>query len=920
MITRHVFQRKRSPSGTAFLSDRLAGAIGYDRIAGYFDSSLFEIAGEAFEGIGGKTRMLCNADIRAEDVAAAEQAQKLSFFKNDPEILASRGGDRLERLLGLLRSGKLEVRVLPDEAFGLVHGKAGVITYPEGRRTSFMGSANETFAGWNLNYELVWEDDSPEACDWVQAEFDRLWDAPLARPLADAVIKEVERLVHRTEIDIDAWKQDPEAIPAAAAVETPVFRREFGLWPHQKYFIQMAWQAHKAYGARFVLADQVGLGKTVQLGVAAQLMSLYDDKPVLALLPRTLMQQWQTELWDLLDMPSARWDGHQWIDEHGMEYPASTRNPLLECPRRIGLVSQGLVVHGSSQVQALLGIDWSCVIVDEAHRARRSKLPKEDERGPRLGNPDTEANRLYAFLYKLAPRTRSMLLGTATPVQLHPIEAWDLLWLLSQGNDHVLGSAGAPWRQPEKTLPVILAEADPPQELDDLWSWLRNPFPPEWEDPVFAKLRKTLGMQAQQSVANLAWIDLSPVQQVSGRLATLSLFDRHHPFLRCIVRRTREYLEEAINPQTNTPYLLPVAVILHGEEEPVVLDSYSRQAYEAAEEFCKLLAARVKSAGFFKTMLLRRIGSSLHAGLSTVNRMLSDWDSVDESDEDDSAGEDDLYAGSAEAAEAPETAGAPGLRSLTPEMRQKLEECGRALEAGLEAGPDSDPKWARIEEYLVGRRWAEAGCILFSQYLDTARWVAERIRDAFPEQPIGLYAGGSNSGVYAHGGFLRKEREEIKTMVKSGELKLLVGTDAASEGLNLQMLGTLINVDLPWNPTRLEQRKGRIQRIGQARSAINILNLRYSPSVEDKVHKALAGRLEEIRKMFGQIPDVLSDVWVKVALDEMEEASHRLDEVKPFHAFDGRYSRVEDVSGWDECSQVLNRQEKLAVLRKGWVS
>jgi hypothetical protein len=502
MIKRYVFQRKRTPTGTAFLTERLAGAVGYDRIAGYFDSSLLEMAGEAFEELSGKVRLLCNADINPADVAAAGQAQKLSFFKNDPAALAKRGGDRLELLLRLLSTGKLEVRVLPDEVFGLVHGKAGVISYADGRRTSFMGSANETYSGWNLNYELVWEDDSPEACDWVQAEFNRLWNHALARPLADAVVKEVERLVHRTEIDINAWKKDADkALPASVAVETPVFRKEFGLWPHQKYFIQVAWQAHKAYGARFVLADQVGLGKTVQLGVAAQLMSLYDDKPVLALLPKTLMQQWQTELWDLLDVPSARWDGRQWIDEQGLEYPPLSRNPLMECPRRIGLVSQGLVVHGSSQVQALLDIQWSCVIVDEAHRARRSKLPQEAERGPRMNNPDTEANRLYAFLYKLAPKTRSMLMGTATPVQLHPIEAWDLLRLLSEGNDHVLGYAGSYWRQPEKALPLILSEEDPPEDPDSLWSWLRNPFPPEWEDLVFAKLRKTLGIRPDQALA-----------------------------------------------------------------------------------------------------------------------------------------------------------------------------------------------------------------------------------------------------------------------------------------------------------------------------------------------------------------------------------------------------------------------------------
>lgn len=58
-------------------------------------------------------------------------------------------------------------------------------------------------------------------------------------------------------------------------------------------------------------------------------------------------------------------------------------------------------------------------------------------------------------------------------------------------------------------------------------------------------------------------------------------------------------------------------------------------------------------------------------------------------------------------------------------------------------------------------------------------------------------------------------KDDIKVQVKERKIKILVGTDAASEGLNLQTLSTLINLDLPWNPTRLEQRKGRIQRIGQ---------------------------------------------------------------------------------------------------------
>ncbi len=72
-----------------------------------------------------------------------------------------------------MANSKLEVRVLPDKTFGLIHGKAGVISYRDGRKTSFMGGANESLTAWRLNYELVWEDDSEEAVEWVQKAFRR---------------------------------------------------------------------------------------------------------------------------------------------------------------------------------------------------------------------------------------------------------------------------------------------------------------------------------------------------------------------------------------------------------------------------------------------------------------------------------------------------------------------------------------------------------------------------------------------------------------------------------------------------------------------------------------------------------------------------------------------------------------------------
>jgi hypothetical protein len=417
-IQRHSSRREKLD--TSVLHARLAGAVGYDRIAGCFRSSLLEVAGEAIEGVSGKVRLVCNSDLEALDVTTAKAAQqsiRQSRCAAEPEKLAvtDAGRGRFGRLHDLLASVKLAVRVLPDVAFGLVHGKARVIRYPDGSATSFLGSVNESLSAWRLNYELLWEDDSTEAVDWVQAEFDALWNHPLAVSLADFVVQDVKRLARRQEVPIDGWRRDAQADPASAAVESPVYRQEFGLWAHQKYFVKLAFDAHRRGTARFVLADQVGLGKTVQLALSALLMALTGDRPVLILVPKPLMLQWQDELRDLLGIPSAMWLGSAWRDEQGIDHPVIGVEGVRRCPRRFGIVSQSLVVAGNGIVDHLLALNYECVICDESHRARRRKIDPNDL----TSRP--EYNNLAAFLARISPRTKSMLLATATPVQLHPI-------------------------------------------------------------------------------------------------------------------------------------------------------------------------------------------------------------------------------------------------------------------------------------------------------------------------------------------------------------------------------------------------------------------------------------------------------------------------------------------------------------------
>ena len=271
-----------------------------------------------------------------------------------------------------------------------------------------MGSVNESVNGWKRNYEILWEDDSSEAVAWVQEEFDKLWKDPSATPLASVVADDVERIAKRKTVPLKQWKKSKE--PTGAFIESPVYRKEFGLWAHQKYFIDLAYKDHiSGKGARYVLADMVGLGKTVQLALSAQLMALWGEKPVLVIAPKTLIWQWQDELNSLLDMPSAVWDGRQWVDENEIKYPnISKEKGILDCPRRLGIVSQGLITSGSDPIQGLLSLQYECVIVDECHRARRRNLKKDGE------EEIAEPNRLMGFIAEIAPRTKSLLLATAT--------------------------------------------------------------------------------------------------------------------------------------------------------------------------------------------------------------------------------------------------------------------------------------------------------------------------------------------------------------------------------------------------------------------------------------------------------------------------------------------------------------------------
>ena len=185
------FSSRRQRLDHAFLSARLKEAKSYKRIAGYFRSSIFELVGEEIAGIP-KVQIVCNSELDAADVVVSKHvrdtALKERWNEAPSEVEALLHRERYRRLYVLLTSGHVEIRVVPkDRVF--IHGKAGVIESADGAKTCFLGSINETKSAFAQNYEILWEDTSPEGVAWVEEEFDALWKD--AYPLPEAIVEEI---------------------------------------------------------------------------------------------------------------------------------------------------------------------------------------------------------------------------------------------------------------------------------------------------------------------------------------------------------------------------------------------------------------------------------------------------------------------------------------------------------------------------------------------------------------------------------------------------------------------------------------------------------------------------------------------------------------------------------------------------------
>jgi superfamily II DNA or RNA helicase len=782
---------------------------------------------------------------------------------------------------------------------------AGAIYYNDGKVKSFLGSVNETKSAFANNYELVWQDDDFATANWVEAEFNALWEVGI--PLPDVIIDDIDRIANRQEVTIQDIA-NPTDMPAAAMVEAPIYRGGEQLQPWQKSFVAMFVEHRETYGkTRLLLADEVGVGKTLSMATSALISCLFADGPVLILVPATLKLQWQTELLDKLGINSAVWssDRKAWLGTSGQLLSAKNNSTEIQhCPHKIGIVSTGLISQQRDknkdfikEAALLLKPKFGMIILDEAHKARSKG--GFNKRGA--------ANNLLAFMRLIAKNSRHIILGTATPIQTDVSELWDLFSILAVNADFVLGDKLSLWRDVDQARALITGKetiTSPKQA----WDWLHNPLPARAEHYIIRDIRDMLAIADNKFECHNHFTSLEYSIQMPLESLDKDFFKQHNPILRHTVLRKRKELEEQnllekvgvdIHPRQNnlSQYFGQFDKLGISTNNPFMV------AYEQAEKFSKLLAQRTRSAGFMKTLLLQRICSSFAAGNTTVTNMLNRHLEIDD-DEHTTAEVDHI------------------LHDMTA---QEID-CLTIIKDQLARPEAKDPKLETVKWFLTkftsdGKTWLEHGCIIFSQYYATSYWIASNLAKLFPNEVIALYAGADKSKMFRDGEINAVIREQIKTAVKNHQIKLVIATDAACEGLNLQTLGTLINIDLPWNPSRLEQRLGRIKRFGQARKMVDMLNLVYHDTLDEKIYQTLSERMQDVYDIFGSLPDTIEDDWITSEVEIKDRINTYLHErEKSQNAFSVKYRDTinpED-NQWQKCTRVLSRRDIIDRLDESW--
>ncbi|WP_437822856.1 SNF2-related protein [Tenacibaculum mesophilum] len=551
--------------------------------------------------------------------------------------------------------------------------------------------------------------------------------------------------------------------------------------PHQVEAALFAFQSPLSKGA--ILADEVGLGKTIEAGIIISQKWAERKRKLLIICPANLRKQWNQELSDKFFIPSVVLESQSF----NKLIKQGKRNPFDQ--EQIVLASFQFI---RSKEKFVRMIDWDLVIIDEAHRLRNVYKPK---------------NKIANAIKKAIQHAPKILL-TATPLQNSILELYGLVSFI---DEYAFG---------------------------DLKSF-KTQFGKITTEDAFFELRERLKPVCKRTLRR-------QVLEYINYTNRIAIVEEFYPF------KDEETLYDLVSEYLQTPklYALPNS---QRQLMTLILRKLLASSTYAISGTLEALENKLKAILADQKFLNERV--ELGTEFETINELEDEWG-------DEEFNSFELLTDEELAEVQAELDNVSTFRELAVsiEKNAKGEKLLTALTKGFE----------KLEELGANKK-----AIIFTESTRTQQYLAKHLSNNGYNDKIVLFNGSNNDAkskqiykdwIEEHKGTDRVSgaraadmRQAIVDYFKN-TATILIATEAAAEGINLQFCSLLVNYDMPWNPQRIEQRIGRVHRYGQKHDVVVINFLNQSNEADQRVYELLDQKFQLFNGVFGASDEVLGSI------------------------------------------------------------
>ncbi len=842
-----------------FLVEKVNTGSHLSVVSAYFTIYAYEALSAELDNIGhlnflfGEPRFISSLD--------PDKTDKKSFKIEDEGLeLANRLQQKeIARRCAAWIRDKVEIRSIRQA--NLLHGK--LYHVDDGRREhAILGSSNFTRRGLglsatpNIELNLIVDGDRDRA--ELKAWFDQLWaDESLVADVKEEVLRYLEQLYvnhapefiyfktlfHVFERFLSGQADDAQLFDRTAIVDTDIWK---ALFDFQKDGAKGAIHKINAHNG-CILADSVGLGKTY---TALAVIKYYElrNLRVLVLCPKKLRDNWTV-----------------YLAQNNSEL-----NPFLKDRFGYTVLSHTDLSRETGKVDGidLAALNWGnfdLIVIDESHNFRNNTKGKRDDDGNIIRKSRYE--RLMEDIIQTGVKTKVMLLS-ATPVNNDLKDLRNQIYFISEGRDAAfsqsfgLHSIKDTLATAQKTF-MEWAKRAGDKDASELMDRLSAGFFTLLDELTIARSRKHIQKYYRASLVKIG--------QFPKRKKPESVFSE-------IDLKGRFLSYDRLNDEISNYQLSLFNPSLY------VLPQFKAQ-YEARNILNFSQDNREKFLiGMMKVNFLKRLESSVFSFAITMERTVSKIEGLENrlrqfQEHQTQAAEDvqpDLFAEPEEEdddlAEAFQVGGKLKFRmehlnvgAWLKDLATDKQQLSLLAEAAQSVDATRDAKLAdlkKIIEHKVKNPTTNTHgeenrkIIVFCAFADTAAYLYEEMEDWARKRlniHIALVSGGArpNRTTFGHADFTQiltnfspraKQRAKMKSMAQDGEIDILIATDCISEGQNLQDCDLLVNYDIHWNPVRIIQRFGRIDRIGSQNREIQLINFWPTPDLNKYIN--LKNRVE----------------------------------------------------------------------------